>query len=520
VTGDPARSAARPDLVLILGLATVAATATVGVWAGRTAFPLLTDEADYLGRACQRVGFESLAWGPLYAALYCALRRVSDDPFGVFWAKQAAVPLAAGALFHRLGLAYGLGPLLSPLAALWCVLALIVVNGTNEFAILLGLTACLWAVSGGRRGWTGFYALMGAASLVRPEYLVGLGAAALLRLGRRYGRGRAAAVAAVVALAAGLAVGRKSGGESRSWFAFGQQFAVNSVEARGAGPDPYVEWRSIAARAFPSSASISDAARENPRMVAWHLRYNLSRRLPRAAANLFVPIPSFVLWPFPLREALAATVLVLVLVTAPAGARKLVRASGPSLTPLLALATLPSVSLLFRPAARHLLPVLPLVVVLVGTALKIEPDEAPSRVRAGRRWLFGSALLLGLVSPWAFWAHTTPPAPTLTEWIRGLRQDARSGPVRLLGTWYADRTCALVGPSCRAVSIAEFLEGQEVDAALIGPDWDARADVQSDARLRKLPSRPEDYGCVASAPPADGLRLIRCGPAGRRGPPP
>jgi hypothetical protein len=140
-SGPPvARSAVRPDLVL--GFAAVAATATVGTWAGRTAFPLLTDEAGYLADACNLVSFASLAWGPLYAALYCALRHVSDDPFGVFWAKQAAVPLAAGALFDRLGLAYGLGPLLSPLAALWCVLALlVVVNGTNEFAILLGLTA-------------------------------------------------------------------------------------------------------------------------------------------------------------------------------------------------------------------------------------------------------------------------------------------------------------------------------------------------------------------------------------------
>ena len=516
-SGPPvARSAVRPDLVL--GFAAVAATATVGTWAGRTAFPLLTDEAGYLADACNLVSFASLAWGPFYAALYCALRHVSDDPFGVFWAKQAAVPLAAGALFDRLGLAYGLGPLLSPLAALWCVLALLVVNGTNEFAILLGLTACLWAASGGRRGWMGFGVLMGAASLVRPEYLVGLGAAAMLPLGRRCGRRCVAAVAAVLTLAAVLAVARKSGGEARSWFAFGQQFAVNYVEARGAGPDPNVEWRSVVAQSFPSSASISEAVRENPRMVAWHLRYNLSRRLPRALANLLVPVPSFVLWPFPLREALATTVLVLVLVAAAAGARKPARVRGPSLTPLLALATLPSVSLLFRPAARHLEPLLPLVVVLVGTALKTESDEAPSGLRTGGRWLFAGALLLGLASPWAFWARTPAPSPALTEWIRGLRLDARSRPVRLLGTWYADRTCALVGPSCRVVSIAEFLGGHEVDAAVIGPDWDARADVRSDPRLRGLPSRPEDYDCVASAAPADGFRFIRCGPAGRRGP--
>jgi hypothetical protein len=485
----------------------------VGAWAVRTAFPLLTDEAGYLADACRPASLTSLAWGPLYAALYCVLRHLADDPFGVFWAKQAAVPLAAGALCYRLGLAYGLGPLLSPLAALWCVLALLVVNGTSEFAMLLGVAACLCAASGGPRRWIGFGALMAAASLVRPEYLVGLGAAAMLLLGRRYGRRGVAAVATVLALAAVLAVARPSGGEARSWFAFGQQFAVNDIEARGAGPDPNVEWRSVVAQSFPSSASIPDAVRENPTMVAWHLGYNLIRRLPRALANLLVPVPSFIPWPFPLRAAVATAVLVLVIVTAAAGARNAARVRGPSLDPLLVLATVSCVSLLFRPAARHLEPLLPLAVVLAGAALRNEPGEASSGLRSGGRWLFGGVLLLGLASPWAFWARTAPPSPALTEWIRDLRRHARSGPVELLGTWYAERTCALVGPSCRAVSIDEFRGGQKVNAALIGPDWEARADVRNDPRLRSLPSRPEDYGCTASAPPADGFRFIRCGPS-------
>lgn len=509
---DPAR-AGRPRL--LLALAVVAAVATVGTWARRTPFPLLTDEAGYLADACRPASLTSLAWGPLYAALYCALRHVADDPFGVFWAKQAAAPLAAGALFYRLGLAHGLGPLLSPLAGLWCVLTLLVVNGTNEVAMLLGVAACLVAASGGPRRGVGFGALMGAASLVRPEYLVGLGAAAMLPIGRRYGRRAVAAVAVVVALAAGLAVARRSGGEARSWFAFGQQFAVNDVEARGAGPDPNVEWRSVVARSFPSSASIPDAVRENPRMVAWHLGYNVSRRLPRALANLLLPVPSFVPWPFPLRAAAAAAVLVLVLVTAAAGARSTARVRGPSLDPLLSLATIPFVSLLFRPAARHLEPLLPLAVVLAGAALKNEPDETPAGLRTGGRWLFGGVLLLGLASPWVFWARTPPPSPALTGWIRDLRQDARSRPVRLLATWYGERTCGLVGPSCRVVSIDEFRGGGDVDAALLGPDWDARADVRSDPRLRSLPSRPEDYGCAARAPAADGFRFIRCGPGPR-----
>ena len=508
---DPARGAGPGPL---LALAVVAALATVGAWARRTPFPLLTDEAGYLADACRPAGLASFAWGPLYAALYCAVRHVSDDPFGVFWAKQAAVTLAGGVLFYRLGLAYGLGPRLSPLAGLWYVLALLVVNGTSELALLLGVAAVLCAVSGGGRGGMGFGVLMAAASLVRPEYLVGLGAAAVLGLGRRHGRRgvAAAALAAALALAAVIAVAARSDGEGRSWFAFGQQFAVNLVEATGAGPDPNVEWRSVVARSFPSSRSIPDAVRENPRMVAWHLGYNV-RRLPRGLANLLLPVPSFVPWPFPLRAAVAAAALWLVLVTAAAGARRTARARRPSLDPLLALATIPLVSLLFRPAARHLEPLLPLALVLTGAALKSEPDPAPSALRTASRGLFGGMLLLGLASPWAFWARTPPPSQALTGWIRDLRQDARTRPIRLLATWYGERTCGLVGPSCRAVSIDEFRGGRDADAALLGPDWDARADVRSDPRLRSLPSRPEDYGCTASAPPADGFRFIRCGPS-------
>src|SRR5207249_3831216 len=98
--------------------------------------------------------------------------------------------------------------------------------------------------------------------------------------------------------------------------------------------DPFVEWQRVAARAFPTSASIADAVRENPRMVAWHLGYNLTVRMPRAVAGALVPVPSFVPW-LRRREALAAAVVLLVLLAAldgasghRAAARVLVRRSG------------------------------------------------------------------------------------------------------------------------------------------------------------------------------------------------
>jgi len=210
--------------------------------------------------------------------------------------------------------------------------------------------------------------------------------------------------------------------------------------------------------------------------------------------------------------------VLLVLLAALDGARSHVH-HGPGILPLLALATIPAVSLMFRPQARHLLPLLPLAIVVAGTRLRRRPDERRPRVAAGLRLAFAGVLLVGLTGAWAVWART--PAPnqaSLDGWIRELRPEARAGPVRLLASWYADRACGLVGSDCRPVPLADFIDGREIDVALIGPDWPARPDVQRDARVRRFVSRPEDFGCAGSAATPDGFRLVRCRPPLRLAP--
>ena len=111
------------------------------------------------------------------------------------------------------------------------------------------------------------------------------------------------------------------------------------------------------------------------------------------------------------------------------------------------------------------------------------------------------------------WARTlAPPGASLAGWIRDLRLEVRLGPLRLLASWYADRACALVGPDCRAVSLRDLTDGDEVDVALIGPDWAARPDVQGDARVRAFLARPEDFGCSGGTSTPEGFRLVRCRP--------
>jgi len=497
----PPRGKAIAGSELLLGLTAWVAVVTVGQWTCRAPFPLLNDDVAYLVDACGLARLGALEWDPGYAALYCGLRHAFKDPLAAFWAKQSAVPLLAGLLVHRLGLVFRLG----------CVLALLAVNGTVEFAFVLGLMACLCAATGSRAGWMGFFGLMGLAFLVRVEYLVGTAAALALLLRYRVDGARGARTAGGLVLAGGLLLAGMGGvaAGGRSWFAFGQQFAVNHAEAGGLAVDPLVEWQRVAGQAFPTSRSIADAVRENPRMVAWHLGYNALVRMPRAVAGALVPVPSFVPW-LRGREVLAAAVVLLVFVAVTLGAR-----SGelhvPRILPLLALATIPAVSLIFRPQARHLLPLVPLAIVVAATGIRRRADERPPSLAGGLRLAFAGVLLVGLASPWVFWARTPAPIEaSLGGWIRELRREARAGPMRLLASWYADRVCGLVGPDCHPVSLADFIDGHEMDGALIGPDWAARPDVQRDARVRGFVSRPEAFGCAGSTATPDGFRLVRC----------
>jgi len=510
--GPPPAATAVASRDLLAGLVAWVAVVTVGTWTARTSVPLANDDVAYALDACALARLDGLAWGPGYAAVYCGLRHVFTDPLIAFWAKQAAVPLLAGLLVHRLGLAFRLGPALAPLSALWCVLALLTVSGTVEFAFVLGLAACLAAASGGRWRWVWFFALMGLALLVRVEYVVGVAGAVALLLGRHEEGTRPGVTAGAFVLAGFLVllVAADQGAAGRSWFAFGQQFAVNYAEARGLDVDPFVEWQRVAGQAFPSSRSIADALRENPRMAAWHLGYNALVRMPRAVAGALVPVPSFVPW-LRGRAVLAALVVALVLLAALAGGRRDWLRGSQMLSPI-AFAAIPAVSLIFRPQPRHLLPLLPLSIVIVGTRLRGRTDERHPRLTAGLRLAFAGVLLAGLAGVWAAWLRPATGEASVDGWIRELRRESQAGRVRLLASWYGDRACGLVGPGCRAIPLGDFIEGAEVDAALIGPDWAARPDVRGDARVRGFCSQPERFGCRARAVTPDGFRLVRCRP--------
>jgi MFS family permease len=451
-------------------VAALVAVATVAAWTRRADFPLLNDDVAYLGSACAMARLESLEWGPAYAAAYCGLKHVVPDPFAAFWLKQALVLLLAGLLVCLLGRRFGLGPVIAPLVGLWCVLGLLSPNGTLEAAFVLGLAACLCAASDTRAGWTGFFLVMGLAFLVRTEYVIGIAVALTLLAWRAYraqAEVRSGVLAGSLVLAGCLTLAWGAPGHrDRSWFAFGQQFAVNHAEAFGASGDPLVDWPRIAAQSFPGSDSIGEAARENPRVFAWHLRYNLLNRVPRALGRLLLPIPYAASWASPWAALLGGAAAATVLAATVWGALQTAPRGGSRLTGILALAAVPLASLAFRPQARHWLPLLPLVLLLAGRGLGAPTGSARTRLRAIACVLCGMLLLAGAIAPWATWALTPRPKPSVEDRLRELREHGRIRPVHVAAAWYADRICALVGPQCQVVALGQ---DRSPDAVVVDP---------------------------------------------------
>ena len=176
-------------------------------------------------------------------------------------------------------------------------------------------------------------------------------------------------------------------------------------------------------------------------------------------------------------------------------------AAEPPVTPLAALAVIPAVSLLFRPQARHLLPLVPLLVVLCGRGLAARGG----RLRHVLSAVLAGVLLTATLAPWTLWMRVPRPPTSLAARLRELRQEARAQPLRVLASWYADRVCALVGSRCEPLSIG----APRADVVFIDAAWAARPEVQADPRLRAFVADPARFGCVAD-PPEDGVRFVRC----------
>jgi hypothetical protein len=508
------------------------ASAITLVWIAQTPLPYTIDDVGDLTGSCAVFDRFTVEYGPVYRGLYCAFSLPFPDLMLAFDMKQAAVIVLLGMLAYGLLRRYAVMPLVAAGFALWFVLTLLRFNGTSEFAFLLALAACLSAARGSTPGWAGFFLLMTAAFLVRPEYLLGIVGGIGVLLPLRWLRAldpptapRPSAlplfVGGVCLLGCSLLYVSGSEPGSRSWVAFGQHFALNYQQAHRYAGETWSEWETVIAQEFPTSQSVAEAARENPTAFTWHLGYNAVRRFPGALITAVLPTALHA--ESALMNVLRGGPLLIGLIAlAGLGLWK----GGPlpgSLRPVLALAPIPLTSFLVMPGARHLLPWAPLL--LVGAAWGVQwllTCRAPWRtLTAG---IAGGVLLIGLAGTLiTYGAALTTPQPSLRAAVNMLRQEATPAqPVRLLTAFGSNRLCALVGDDrCvplewRASDVpSDYAADTQPNWILVSADWQQRTAVQNDPLMRRFLSEPQAFGCQTELVTRDGFDLLHCTPAFR-----
>ncbi len=244
---------------------------------------------------------------PLYPLWYRALSWFEPDPVRLYFVNwfilTAALPPLLYALARRSG-----APLAGAAAVsvLWSMSAPVMTwpYVTRFAALVLGLGALAATSLRDRRLAAAVTAgAMALASYARAELsmpsfvfagaVVAWSVFTLVRGRERTTRSDRvhAAIAIGIAIAVPLGLralfGDHQGG--RAFFAFGQHYALNVVEAKQLQVDPWVLWERFAREAFPHATTISEAARENPAAFAWHLRRNFSTS-SRAVSEVLEPL--------------------------------------------------------------------------------------------------------------------------------------------------------------------------------------------------------------------------------------
>lgn len=316
---------------------------------------------------------------PLYPLWYRALSYVEPDPVRLYFlnwfvltaalpallyalARRSGAPLAAAAavaVAWSTSTAVMTWPFVSKFAAVVLCLGALASTAIRDRRLAASVTVAALALTAYAR-----------AELTVPSFVFA-GAVALHCLGvaggtlrgppTRARRGKRARSLLALAISVLVPLGlRRLFGDphqgGRAFFAFGQHYALNVVEDRRLGVDPWTLWDRFAREAFPRATTIGEALRENPAAFFWHVRRNLTT-LPVAAAELVAPL-RFV------PRALAAIVVLAVAVVVVAGACALVLRPArldrrlTAWLPLLAVVALTTVgsTLLVYPREHYLLP--------------------------------------------------------------------------------------------------------------------------------------------------------------------
>jgi hypothetical protein len=497
------------------------------MWSFQIPFSLYEDEAGDIITPCHNLLATPIQYAPIYRGAYCVFKTILPDISMTFIAKQILLIVLNIALIFAILVSFNVSKRVSTLLSLWMALILIEPNSSSEFAFALALIACLCVARYRQRGWLAFFPILTIAFLVRTEYIIGIiSALTLLFLQWRANRNTNARVpihsfvmgALCFAFCLGLYLfGPQADGAERFQIAFEQHFAYNYHQANRLTGDPWAEPMRFFSMEFPHSQSVGEAIRENPRMVFWHVSFNLFWRLPGQLIARVVPFAIETGSPIQ-RVLLGAPILITLFGLAALALLKGDWRDDRLLAPA-ALVALPSVSLVILPWARHLLPLLPLLLILAGKGIE-HFTGLPYRWVRPLLAVLNAGLYIMIVAVSIVLIHgASTVAPSASALLQLAREESAHKELRILTSleFAGERICTLVEDQVCHVMTWDATE-KPSDAMhrfkpnwiLVGPDWAQHSRIGSDPVMQALIRSPAEFGCVAHQKTREGFELLRC----------
>jgi hypothetical protein len=263
------------------------------------------DEAMYLRRGLNLLqgGLPTAEWGPLYPLWYHVLSRLQPEPVALYYLSYKLLGLLAVLGTYALARRGRARPWLAFLAAATCLLSMVPHVTPRPALLALAVLLAVLLVATFIQSLEGFLALVGSGFVLvayaRPEYTVSaLALLALLLLvlvWRAFQAGRVLVPAlgwalppGLVALALVLSLGNPlQDTTGRRFYAFCQHFSFNYSARTPISWHPWNDCERSIQAAFGEVASVTEAARGNPKEFLAHVGRNLWL-YPTISVGMFV----------------------------------------------------------------------------------------------------------------------------------------------------------------------------------------------------------------------------------------
>jgi hypothetical protein len=301
------------EAVASAGAVAIALKSTWGIGHLRDVY--LNDESVYLASGVRMFvpGFPNDAhglpppdWSPLYAWWYRALHVLVHEPVHLYYASWTLLVLLASATLYVVQRKLEV----PPLVALGAIFVLDIARFFDFWPYAANLVVGIFGVGliaalSARTDRAAARSLVHAATasiFIRPELAVTAGLLALwgavvtvMEVRRDRRAAKAAAADGVLVLGTAALLFRAFGdpfGSGRSFFAWGQHYAVAVAEREHIETDAWINWTSIVQRDFGAVDTIAGALRANPAAFARNVLHNAGD-LPSQLADAVTPFGFF-----------------------------------------------------------------------------------------------------------------------------------------------------------------------------------------------------------------------------------